>query len=96
MERFQHSLEAEEVLPTIISLQAHLEVVRRTELDRARRRLGSLRSEQKDAIEELTRGIVTRILHAPSMVLEAVTEEKESAALVRMVHCIFNLGDRPA
>lgn len=57
-----------------------------------RRRQVKFRSDQQDAIEELTRGIVATILHGPVAVLETAATEKEPAALLRMVHRIFNCG----
>lgn len=91
----QKSLKTAEVAPTIVALQEHLETVRQTELERVRRRQVSFRPDQQAAIEELTRGIVTRILHGPVKVLEAASDDKEPAALLSMVHRIFNLVDEP-
>jgi glutamyl-tRNA reductase len=90
----QKSLLTAETAPTIAALQEHLETVRQTELERVRRRQVSFLPEQQDALEELTRGIVARILHGPVEVLEAVSDDK-APALLSMVHRIFNLGDEP-
>jgi glutamyl-tRNA reductase len=84
------------MLPTIVALQKHLETVRQAELERIRRRQLSFRPEQQDAIEELTRGIVTRVLNATAKVLECAPDDKEHAALLNMVHRMFNLSDEPA
>lgn len=89
-------LQTAEVAPTILALQEHLEIVCQTELERIFRRQVSFRSEQRDALEELTRAIVTTILHGPVTVLEAASTDKETAALLSMVHRIFNLGEKPA
>jgi glutamyl-tRNA reductase len=91
----QKSLETAELAPTIVALQEHLEALRLTELKRVRRRQVSFRPEQQDAIEELTRGIVARILQGPVNVLEAEYDDGEPAALLGIVHRIFNLGDKP-
>jgi hypothetical protein len=88
----QQSLMTAEVAPTIAALQEHLETVRQTELDRVRRRPVGFRPEQEFAIEDLSRGIVTRILHGSRKFLEAASEDKESAALLSIVHRIFNLS----
>jgi len=91
----QNSLEATELAPTIVALQERLETVRKNELERIRRRPVSFRPEQQDAIEELTRRIVTTILLGPVKVLQAPPGDKEPAALLTMVQRIFNLVDRP-
>ena len=87
----RESLEDAMVAPTIVALRQQLETVRQTELERMRRRQVKFRSEQQDAIEELTRGIVITILHGPVTVLETASTEKEPGALLRMVRRIFNL-----
>jgi glutamyl-tRNA reductase len=92
----QNSLAAAKVTPTIDALQERLETVRQTELEPAWRRQVSFRPEQHDAIEELTRGIVTRILHGPLKVLESASDDKDPAALLSIVHRVFNLGDKAA
>jgi glutamyl-tRNA reductase len=86
------SLETAEVAPTIVALQEHLETVRQNEFERVSRRKVSFGPEQLDAIEELSRGIVSRILHGPVKVLEAASDDEEPAALLSMVHRIFNLA----
>jgi glutamyl-tRNA reductase len=92
----QKSFKSEELSPTIVALQEHLEKVRQTELNRIRRRQLNFRSEQQDAIEELTRGIVTRILHWPVKVLGAASDDEKLQALLSIVHRIFDLGNEPA
>ena len=86
------SLQAVKVAPTIVALRERLETVRQTELERMRRLQVNFRSEEQDTIEDLTRGIVTTILHGPVTVLETASTEKEHAALLRVVHRIFNPG----
>ena len=92
----QKSLETAEVAPTIVALQERLETVRQNELERVSRLKVSFGPEQQEAIEELTRGIVTRILHGPVNVLETASDDKDPAALLSVVHRIFNLGDELA
>jgi glutamyl-tRNA reductase len=91
----QRSLESADVAPTIVALQERLETVRQNELERVSRRSVSFGPEQQDAIEELTRGIVTRILQEPVKVLETASDDRKPA-LLSMVHRIFNLGYEPA
>lgn len=92
MSEVEESLENAMVAPTIVALREQLETVRQIELERMRRRQVKFRSEQQDAIEELTCGMVTTILHDPVTVLETASTGKEPAALLRMVRRIFNLG----
>jgi glutamyl-tRNA reductase len=81
---------------TVFALQEHLESVRQAEIERIRRRQVSFRPEQQDAIEELTRDIVTRILHGLTTALEAASTDTEHVALLNVVNRIFKLGEIPA
>ena len=89
----RNSFGTAEVAPTIAALQEHLETLRQTELERVSRRQVSFRPEQQDAIEELTRGIVARVLDGPVKVLETASDNKEPARFLSLVRRIFNLGD---
>jgi glutamyl-tRNA reductase len=63
VERFQARLQTLDVVPVIVSLQEHLELIRTAEIDRVRGRMGQLSAEQEHAIDALTRGIVNKIMH---------------------------------
>ncbi len=93
VERFQTRLNTLDVVPTIVSLQEHLETLRRTEIERARARLGKLTPEQEQAIEVLTRGIVNKIVHAPITTLKTAARESEGTAVVDWVRRIFHLDN---
>ena len=88
----QSSGDSVEITPTIDALEEQLERIRQSELERLRRRQVSFCSDQEDAIEELTLGIVSAILHGPVSVLEAASIDGERGALLGMLHRIFNLG----
>jgi len=92
LQRFVARLQTQEVAPTIVSLQEHLENIRQAELDRVRGKLGSLTPEQESAIEALTRGIVNKVLHTPITALKNAAAEAEANTVVDHVRRIFNLG----
>ncbi len=97
VERFQARLQALEVVPTIVSLQDHIETIRQAEIDRVRGRLGFLSPEQELAIEALTRGIVNKILHTPISALKTAARDSEATTVVDVVRRLFNLGEgKPA
>src|SRR3954462_15388947 len=66
VERFEARLQTLDVVPTIVSLQDHLETIRQAEIDRVRRRLGTLSPDQEMAVDALTKGIINKIMHTPS------------------------------
>jgi glutamyl-tRNA reductase len=89
--RFQARLQTLEVVPTIVSLQDHLETIRQAEIDRVRGRLGALTAEQELALEALTRGIVNKIMHTPVRTLKTAAREPEATTVVDLVRRLFNL-----
>jgi len=94
VDKFQARLQTLDVVPTIVSLQEHLETVRQAEIDRVRGRLGMLTPEQEMAIEALSRGIINKIMHTPITTLKsAARESSESTTIVDLVRKLFNLRD---
>ena len=97
VDKFQARLQTLDVVPTIVSLQEHLETVRQAEIDRVRGRLGTLTPEQEMAVEALTRGIINKIMHTPITTLKsAARESSESTTIVDIVRKLFNLRNANA
>ncbi len=94
VEKFQERLRTLDVVPTIVSLQEHLETVRQAEIDRVRGRLGELSPEQELAVEALTRGIINKIMHTPITTLKTAAREPESTTVIELVRKIFNLREK--
>ncbi len=89
--RFQARLQQADVVPTIVSLQEHLETIRTAEIDRLRGRLGDLNEDQEMAVEALTRGIINKIMHTPITTLKSAAREPEATTVIDVVRRIFNL-----
>ena len=93
--RFEARAQTAEVVPTIVSLQQHLENLRQAELDRVRGRLGELTPEQEMAVETLTRGIINKIMHTPITTLKSAARDPESTTVIDVVRKLFNLQTEP-
>ncbi len=94
VDKFEARLQTLDVVPTIVSLQEHLETVRQAEIDRVRGRLGALSPEQELAVEALTRGIVNKIMHTPITTLKtAARESSEATTVIDLVRRLFGLHD---
>src|SRR6266478_1063696 len=94
VERFHARLQTLDVVPTIVSLQDHLETIRQAELDRLRGRLGQLSPEQESALEALTHGIVNKILHTPISRLKTAAAGPEVITLVDAFRKLFDLQEQ--
>ena len=83
-------------MPTIVSLQDHLETIRQAEIDRVRGRMGQLTPEQEIAVEALTRGIINKVMHTPITTLKTAAKESEATTVVDVVRRLFNLQEKDA
>jgi glutamyl-tRNA reductase len=59
-----------DVIPTIVDLRRHAEAVREAEVNRALRQLHDLSEEEREIIEILSRRIVNKLLHEPTVRLK--------------------------
>jgi glutamyl-tRNA reductase len=94
VERFQARIQTLDVVPTIVSLQDHLETIRQAEIDRVRGRLGHLTPDQEMAVEAMTRGIVNKIMHTPISTLKTAARDPEATTVVELVRRLFNLHEK--
>ena len=94
VERFQARLQTLDVVPTIVSLQDHLETIRQAEIDRVRGRLGDLNPDQELAVDVLTKGIINKIMHTPISTLKTAARESEATTVVELVRRLFNLQEK--
>jgi glutamyl-tRNA reductase len=94
VDKFESRLHTLDVVPTIVSLQEHLETVRQAEIDRVRGRLGTLSPEQELAVEALSRGIINKIMHTPITTLKsAARESSEATTVIDLVRKLFGLRE---
>ena len=94
VERFQARVQTLDVVPTIVSLQDHLETIRQAEIDRVRGRLGPLSPDQEIALEKLTRGIINKIMHTPITTLKTAARGPEVTTLIDVVRRLFKLQEK--
>lgn len=80
-----------EVVPTIVALREKVEEIRRKELERAIGRLGSLSTEDLQAIEGLTSTIVKKILHNPLVALKLEADSTNGLLYAEAVRKLFDL-----
>lgn len=91
VQKLGRRLASREVVPTIVALEERINRIREAELERYHGRLSSLTSEQREAVEALTRGIQNKILHGPVTELKSGAGLPEHGALVQMIRKIFGV-----
>ena len=94
VDRFLAQLRTADVVPTIVSLQEHLETIRQAEIDRVRGRLGELSPEQEIAVDAMTKGIINKIMHTPITALKSAAREQEATTVIDLVRRLFNLQQK--
>lgn len=67
LDRFRGEHSAREVAPLVSALRARGEAVRTAELERFRSRLDALEAEARATVDALTKGIVNKLLHDPTV-----------------------------
>ena len=93
VERMMARIKVQEVAPTIVSLQEQLEQIRAAEIDRLRRKLGTLTPDQEEALESLTRGIVNKIAHGPISELRRQAGRPDGVQIIHAIRQVFHLKD---
>lgn len=68
--RFNESMVERQAAPLIAELHERAEQIRRAEVERYVARLGGLTKDQREAVESLTKSIVAKLLHSPSLQLK--------------------------
>ena len=96
VQRFQARIQTLDVVPTIVSLQDHLETIRQAEIDRVRGRLGPMSPDQEMAVEALSRGIINKIMHTPISTLKTAARDPEATTVIDLVRRLFNLQEKKA
>jgi glutamyl-tRNA reductase len=80
-----------EVAPLVTALRERAEAIRVTELARQEARLGALDDRQRRAVDALTRGIVAKLLHEPTVNVKANAGSLEGDRLAAALQRLFDL-----
>ena len=80
-----------EVAPLVAALRARAEEIRLAELGRLSGRLGDLDERQAGAVEALTRGLVAKLLHDPTVNLKVSAGSPRGEQLAHALQQLFDL-----
>lgn len=89
--RFSDLRSAREVAPLITALHAEAEMIRRSEMERSARHLGELDAEQQQAVDDLTRRIVAKLLYRPTVAVKADAGSPKGDRLADSLRDLFGL-----
>jgi glutamyl-tRNA reductase len=77
--------------PLIAALRDGADHVRVAELERYGSRLAELSSEQRDVVEALTKGIINKLLHGPTVELKESAGSPRGERLADALRDLFDL-----
>lgn len=92
VERFGLESAALQAAPLVSSLRERAEALRRAELERHAKRLGHLDDVQRDLVDAITRGLVAKLLHEPSVRLRNQAGTPQGERNAAAVADLFDLG----
>lgn len=93
LERYRAVASARTVSPLIAKLYDGAEDIRSGELQRYAARLDGLDPRQREAVEALTRGILAKMLHRPTVVLKDTAGTARGERLAEAIRDIYDLWD---
>ncbi len=89
--RYRSLMRERGATPTVTSFRARLEQIRKTELDRQRRRLSNFSDADWEKIDALTRSILAKVLHEPTVQLKDAAGTARGERLVEALRTLFDL-----
>jgi glutamyl-tRNA reductase len=91
IDRYLGATSAREVAPMIVALRERAESVRGSELDRFKGRYDDLDPRQLEMVEAVTRGVVAKLLHQPTVVLKDAAGSARGDRLVAALRELFEI-----
>ncbi|MFQ5557397.1 MAG: glutamyl-tRNA reductase [Acidimicrobiales bacterium] len=91
VQRYTAITSARAVAPLIARLRNNAEALRMSEIERHQARLGDLDPGQREALESLTKGLVNKLLHQPSVRLKDAAGQARGDRLAEALRDLFDL-----
>ena len=91
VDRYVGSVNEREVAPLVVDLRAKAESLRVAELERHRAKLDRLDPEQRAAVEAVTRGLLNKLLHEPTVRLKESAGSPKGERLAEALRALFDL-----
>jgi glutamyl-tRNA reductase len=83
-----------DVVPLIRQLREHAEQVRAQEVERALRAMPNISAQDRAAVDALTRQLLAKLLHQPTVRLREAAATGQNAEIVDAVRVLFELENR--
>lgn len=91
VERFEDVALARQAAPLVVTLHQRAEAIREAELHRQRARLAALDDRGREAVEAVTRSLVAKLLHGPSVRLKDAAGSPRAERYAEVLRDLFDL-----
>jgi len=91
VERYRAASRARDAAPMVSALRSRAEDVRQAELDRQRSKRSDLDEAQWEQVDAVTRAMVAKLLHQPTVVLKEAAGTPRGERLVESLRALFDL-----
>jgi glutamyl-tRNA reductase len=92
VEEYRSQGRARSAAPVVSALRGHLEEIRRLELQRHRLQGELMDEEQWSQVEEVTRSVLAKIMHSPTVILKETAGTPRGDRLVEALRILFDLS----
>jgi glutamyl-tRNA reductase len=89
--RHRQAARARGAAPVVAALRARLEEVRTAELERRRAQFGELSDDDWAQVDAVTRAVLAKLLHEPTVLLKATAGSPRGERLVEALRLLFDL-----
>jgi len=91
VERYRVASRARDAAPMVSALRARVDEARRVEFERQRSKHSELSDEQWDQVDAVTRAMVAKLLHQPTVALKDAAGTPRGERLVEALRTLFDL-----
>jgi len=91
VERYRAASRARGAAPVVSALRGQAELARRAEFDRQRAKRSDLTDEQWEQVDAVTRAMVAKLLHQPTMTLKDAAGTPRGERLIESLRTLFDL-----
>ena len=91
VERYRAVTRARDAAPMVSALRTRVEEARQAELDRQRARRSELTDQQWEQVDAVTRSMVAKLLHQPTVALKDAAGTPRGERLVEALRTLFDL-----
>ena len=91
VERYRAASRARDAAPVVSALRSRVEEARVAELDRLRAKRSDLDEQQWEQVDAVTRSLVAKLLHQPTVALKEAAGTPRGERLVEALRALFDL-----